>query len=241
MDDLDVRSHLSGPLDRDLPSGIDVHTGRGLTPMWVCGGTVEQTWQGAAAVEATRSDNDIDREIVARARVDPRAFAPLYDRYLEPVYRYCYRRLGNREAAEDVTSAIFARALAALPNYRDGSFRAWLFVIAHNMVIDTHRRRRPEQPLADAYEPVDRDPTPEEAVLASDARESLHTLLAVLPDDQRRVLELRMAGLTGAEIARVLNRSVAAVKMLQLRAMTRLRGELGVTPPRAKEQAHDVA
>ncbi len=201
---------------------------------------MEQVWQGAATNEAPLSDNDIDREIVARARLDPRAFAPLYDRYLDPIYRYCYRRLGNREAAEDATSAIFARALAALPNYRDGSFRAWLFVIAHNIVIDTHRRRRPEQPLAEAFEPVDRDPTPEEAALASDARQSVRTLLGVLPGDQRRVLELRMAGLTGAEIAHVLNRSVAAVKMLQLRAMTRLRGELGVQPG-AKERHHEVA
>lgn len=203
---------------------------------------MEQTWQGgvAVAVETPRSENDIDREIVARARLDPRAFAPLYDRYLDRIYRYCYRRLGNREAAEDATSAIFARALAALPNYRDGSFRAWLFVIAHNIVVDTHRRRRPEQPLADAYEPVDHAPTPEEAVLASDARQSLHRMLDDLPADQRRVLELRLAGLSGAEIACVLNRSVAAVKMLQLRAMTRLRSELGVTA-RSREQHHDVA
>jgi RNA polymerase sigma-70 factor (ECF subfamily) len=201
---------------------------------------VDQVWQGAVATEAPLSDDELDRAIVARARADPRAFAPLYDRYLDAVYRYCYRRLGNREAAEDATSAIFARALAALPNYRDGSFRAWLFVIAHNIVIDTHRRRRPEQPLADTFEPVDREPTPEEAALASDARQSVRALLEVLPVDQRRVLELRLAGLTGAEIARVLNRSVAAVKMLQLRAMTRLRGELGVSPQN-KERRHEVA
>ena len=200
---------------------------------------MDQVWQPAAAVEAPPTENELDRAMVARARHDPRAFAPLYDRYLDPIYRYCYRRLGTREAAEDATSAIFARALAALPSYRDGSFRAWLFVIAHNIVIDTHRRRRPEQPLADAYEPVDREPTPEEAALASDAQRSVRALLEVLPKDQRRVLELRMAGLTGAEIARVLNRSVAAVKMLQLRAMTRLRGELGIA--QVKEQSHEVA
>jgi DNA-directed RNA polymerase specialized sigma24 family protein len=61
-----------------------------------------------------------------------------------------------------------------------------------------------------------------------------------LPADQRRVIELRLAGLTGAEIAGVLNRSVAAVKMLQLRAMTRLRSELGVAT-QSREQRHEVA
>ena len=201
---------------------------------------MEQAWLNPAVATPDVTEHDIDREIAARARQDPRAFAPLYDRYLDPVYRYCYRRLGSREAAEDATSAVFARALAALPSYRDGSFRAWLFVIAHNIVIDIHRRKRPEQPLADAYEPVDHEPTPEEAVLRRDAQRSVRHLITILPPDQRRVIELRLAGLSGAEIAAVLDRSVAAVKMLQLRAMTRLRAELGVSST-AKEPQHDVA
>jgi RNA polymerase sigma-70 factor (ECF subfamily) len=79
--------------------------------------------------------------IVARARLDPSAFAPLYQTYLDPVYRYCYRRLGSREAAEDATSLIFERALRALPTFRGESFRAWLFTIAHNAVTDDYRRR----------------------------------------------------------------------------------------------------
>jgi RNA polymerase sigma-70 factor (ECF subfamily) len=170
-----------------------------------------------------------DQHLVARARDDPRAFAPLYERYLDPIYRYCYRRLGNREGAEDATSQVFLHALAGLAMYRDGSFAAWLFTIAHNVVIDTYRRRRPEEPLLDLVDPVDADPTPEAAAMAEDERRTLRGLLAPLPVDQRRVLELRLAGLTGAEIAVVLARSVAAVKMLQLRAMTRLRAELGVT------------
>ena len=65
--------------------------------------------------------------IVARARLDRRAFGPLYARYAERVYRYCHRRLGIREAVKDATSLVFAKALAALPELRGGSFAAWLF------------------------------------------------------------------------------------------------------------------
>ncbi len=83
-----------------------------------------------------------EAELVARAQREPQAFAPLYARYAEPVYRYCYRRLGSPEAAADATSQTFAQALAALPRYRAGSFRAWLFAIAANVVADAHRRRR---------------------------------------------------------------------------------------------------
>ena len=61
-----------------------------------------------------------DALLVARAQRDPAAFSPLYEAYFDPVYRYCYHRLGSWEAAEDATSVIFTNALAALPRYRAG-------------------------------------------------------------------------------------------------------------------------
>lgn len=166
-----------------------------------------------------------DALLVARARADPRAFAPLYRRYVDRIYRYCYRRLGSREAAEDATAAVFAKALAALPKYRDGSFRGWLFAIAHNTIVSEFRTRaaRPEGVLADAEALVDPAPLPEEAALAAEARASVLGLLPRLTDDQRRVLELRLAGLSGSEIAAVLGRSHGSVRVTQFRAIARLR------------------
>ena len=164
-----------------------------------------------------------DAALVAEAVRDRRAFSSLYARYAEPVYRYCYRRLGSREAAEDATSLVFTKALAALPAFRGGSFPAWLFAIAHNVVVN-QSRRRPDVAL-DAVEEREAaaEEAPEQAALAAEQRRTLRTLLAGLPDDQRRVVELRLAGLSGAEIATALGRSVASVKMLQLRALKRMR------------------
>ncbi len=106
-----------------------------------------------AAAEAT---------LVAQARRDPQAFAALYDRYFDAVYRYCYRRLGSREAAEDATSQVFLQALTALPRYREGgAFRSWLFTIAHNVVINRARARRPSEPLEAANEHADPAPMPD--------------------------------------------------------------------------------
>src|SRR3712207_3572347 len=79
---------------------------------------------------------------IALAQRDPRAFAPLYEAYVDAVYRYCYRRLGNSDAAADATSAIFTRALSALPRYHHRSFRSWLFTIAHNTLVDSWRTTR---------------------------------------------------------------------------------------------------
>jgi RNA polymerase sigma-70 factor (ECF subfamily) len=165
-----------------------------------------------------------DAVLVARARADRGAFGPLYDRYADRVYRYCLRRLGTREAAEDATSLTFAKALAGLPGFRGGSFAAWLFAIAHNVCANA-ARRRPDLPLEAAGDPPDAAPdaAPEARALESEASRELRALLDVLPADQRRVVELRLAGLTGAEVAAAMGRSLAAVKMLQVRALARLR------------------
>ena len=168
------------------------------------------------------ADGD-ERLIVARARHDPAAFAPLYERYLPDVYRYCYYRLGSREAAEDVTSLTFVKAMDSLGQFRGGSFRAWLFTTAHRTVIDHVRARRPDLPLDAAEEALSAEVSPEAAALAGDEQRQLAALLARLPADQRRVVELRLAGLNDREIADVLGQRHTAVRSRQSRALARLR------------------
>lgn len=175
-----------------------------------------------------------DAALVAAARADRQAFALLYRRYVDPVYRYCHRRLGGKEAAEDATSLVFARALASLPSYRDsaGTVRGWLFGIAHHAVVDALRARRPEAPLPTAAETIDPAPTPEDLALAAEAQRSLRDLLTRLSPDQRDVIELHLAGLTGPEVATALGRSHDAVRAIQSRAVARLRVLLTADPRR---------
>lgn len=172
-----------------------------------------------------------ETDLVARAQRDQQEFALLYRQYLPQVYRYCYRHLGNREAAEDATSQVFAQALAALTRFEDrgGSFRAWLFTIAHNTVTDEGRRRCPAVSLDMASALATPGPTPDEVVIQHEERQTIAALLRDLSPPQRQVLELRMAGLTGVEIAAVLGRSHGAVRKLQYRTLLRLRDKLGIT------------
>jgi RNA polymerase sigma factor (sigma-70 family) len=101
-----------------------------------------------------------DADLVLAARHDLRAFAPLYRRYVTPIYRYCYRNVSDADLASDLTAHIFTRAIEALPTFRSrasrgatgSTFRAWLFTIAHNAVIDHRRRHRPSVPLDDAHQ-----------------------------------------------------------------------------------------
>jgi RNA polymerase sigma-70 factor (ECF subfamily) len=182
----------------------------------------------SAAAPSEAEEWDDEAALVARAKTDRHAFAPLYARYLGPVLRFCERRLGDPAAAEDATSQVFVRAMVSLPACRDDRFGPWLFAIARNVVVDAFRRRRPGAPLAAADALPDPAPTPEELALTEEERRTTRALLAHLTPAQRRVVELRLAGLTGAEIAASLGMSASAVKVHQFRAVARLRARLDV-------------
>lgn len=190
-----------------------------------------------------------DLALVRLAQADPRAFAPLYEHYAPIVYHYCLRRLGHREAAADATATVFTKALAGLPRFRpdprrEGStFRSWLFTIAHNVVIDARRRRRhhlsiddeASKPLADTL--VDQSASPEELAIAGDAARRVRTLLGNLPDRHRAIVELRLAGLSGSEIAATLGTTESAVKSAQFRAYGTLRTLLANDPAFTMEES----
>jgi RNA polymerase sigma-70 factor (ECF subfamily) len=181
---------------------------------------------------------DSDARLVAAALADRSAFAALYRRYVDAIYRYAYHRLGTREQAEDATSQIFLKALVALPSHKsDRSFRSWLFTIAHNVVTDCYRARRPQEPLDLVAEVEDRTSSPEDEALHIVQRDEIRKMLQLLPNDQRRILELRLAGLTSVEIGEVLGKSAGAVKVAQSRSIARLRKSFGGEQP--EETHHD--
>src|SRR5690606_23373838 len=102
-----------------------------------------------------------DAALVRAARGDPAAFAALYRRYVGPVYRYLYSRLGHAAEAEDLTAQVFSEALQALPRYRERKrFAAWLFAIARRRLADHYRRQRPSEPLDERLpgQPGEADP-----------------------------------------------------------------------------------
>ncbi|MFN8593714.1 MAG: sigma-70 family RNA polymerase sigma factor [Thermomicrobiales bacterium] len=183
---------------------------------------------------ADSGSGDEDGALVLAAQRDPRAFGDLYLRYVTPIYRYCYRRLGTKEAAEDAASLVFTKALAGLAHYRaqGPSFRAWLFAIAHNVVVDVQRGARPALSIDHVTDQPDAAPGPEPTALSLEERRKVEQLLRQLAPDQRRVIELRLAGLTTEEIAVALGRNQGAVRATQFRAVKRLQALLDYDAPR---------
>jgi RNA polymerase sigma-70 factor (ECF subfamily) len=189
-------------------------------------GVIGSKQRSAPVPDVSPGDESAEALLVAAAQRDPAAFAPLYRAYFDAIYRYCLRRVDDREAAADATQEVFARALHALPRTRVASFRPWLFTIAHNVIADRHRQhaRRPVPvSLDDADERPDSAPSLEDTALVEEARRSVHHYLAQLPPEQRAIVELRLADLSGQEVAAILGKSVGSVRIAQYRAFRRLR------------------
>ncbi len=164
--------------------------------------------------------------LVAAAKSDRRAFEPLYRMFVDQVFRYCCRRLDDREQAADATSQVFIKAIGSIHTCDAHRFRSWLFAIAHNVLVDEYRSTRMQTSLDNALDIASAGPSPEDEVLNMEARRSVVELLAHLTPDQRQIVELRLAGLNGNEIADVLGRTRGAIDTAQSRAIARLRDVL---------------
>jgi RNA polymerase sigma-70 factor (ECF subfamily) len=176
-------------------------------------------------IESTSADPEL--AWIEAARSDPAAFAPLYHRYATSIYRYLWRQVRDEDDANDLTAQVFTRAIEHIHQYRPrpgGTFRAWLFAIARNALTDHWRRARPSAPFDPAGSAAhDPDPLPEERASHRDEFDRLLRALGQLPASQRAMIELRLEGLTTAEIAAALDLTVPAVKTAQTRAYKRLR------------------
>jgi len=171
-----------------------------------------------------------EQALVHRAQDgDKEAFAELYEAFFDRVYRYLLVRIGNRVEAEDMTQQVFLKAYKSVPSYRwrGVPFSAWLFRIAHNLVVDFFRResKRPAVPLDESIAVADDDP--QDTVERRMDVERVMAASQELTAAQREVISLRFAGgLAIAETARVMGKSEGAIKALQHSAIAALRRTL---------------
>ena len=173
---------------------------------------------------------DAESTLIERARREPEAFGELYRRYVERIYRYHYRHVGNHAEAEDLTSRTFLHALRAMPRYRprDGTFQAWLFRIAHNLLVNYYRdqSRHPAVELADV--PVlAAESGLWERLEAAELQRRLLAAFEQLSEERKTLLLLKFVEqLSNAEIAVVLGKTEGAVKALYNRTLISLRHAL---------------
>ena len=185
------------------------------------------------------ADERSDEELVRLSLSEPTAFAHLYRRYVNAVYQYCDRCLGNLDDAEEATQTVFLRVLSSLGQCRvPAGFRPWLFAIAHNVIVDTYRRRKATVELDSQLDTSSPERSIEDQVLASLQRREITSLLANLPDDQREVIELRLQGLSAREIAGATGKTSGSVRTAQYRAVRRLRTVIASSAREMEHVAH---
>jgi RNA polymerase sigma-70 factor (ECF subfamily) len=181
-----------------------------------------------------------ERQIVDAAKNGSEAaLSELYTLYFPRVYRYILARTGNPYDAEDLAEEVFMRVLEAIERFewREAPFSAWLFRIAHNAVVSQRRkdasRGRPLQLLEGI--PVNGH-SPEELVENRITINEVMEAAQKLPEAQRQVIALRFgAGLSVAETARAMNKGEGNVKVIQHKAIAKLR-EMVRPRPKAHEE-----
>ena len=184
----------------------------------------------------TGSDQEqiTESELIAQAcDGDADAFGALYEKYIDQIYNYIYFRTSNVKDAEDICSRVFIRALHHIERYEDRGypFSAWLYRIAHNLVVNWYRdrERSDEVSLADQYPPPTMDGNVEDRLEKDNETEELLAVIHGLPDDRKELLILKhVEGLTNTEIGQIMDRTEGAVKALYHRTLESLRDDYGL-------------
>lgn len=166
--------------------------------------------------------------LVQRATTrDQEAFGALYDLYLTRIFRYLYFRAGSQPEAEDLAELVFLKAWEAIDRFRwqGRPFVAWLYRLAHNVLVDHLRQRRITVSLTDDEHPLD---LPSEAAAGEMARQLdadvLARAISQLTAEQQEVIVLKfIEGLDNVQIALSMNKREGAIRALQLRALLSLR------------------
>ena len=156
--------------------------------------------------------------------------AGLYEEYYVRIARYAFVHIGDRADSEDLAGEVFLKALKSLASYQERGvpMQAWLFKIAHNLVVDYLRKKAKIKAQAADMEmlPVaDDDPIKEAETKIR--MEKVADAMKRLTSDQRQVVSLRfLSGLASKEVAQIMNRSDGAVREMQRAAIEKLRAML---------------
>jgi RNA polymerase sigma factor (sigma-70 family) len=167
-----------------------------------------------------------DSNIAQRAGIS--GFTALYEEHMAYVFRYINYRVGNRNEAEDLTSLVFEKALAAFDRYnpQKSAPQTWLLTIARNTVTDHLRKssKRKTMPLDNALGVESADPSPPEETERREEYQRLQLCLAVLPQREQEIISLKFGGeLNNRQIASVVGLSENNVGTILFRAIGKLR------------------
>jgi len=156
-----------------------------------------------------------------------RAFGALYERYSDAIYRYILFQVGgNSLEAEDLTEDVFLRAFKMVLKKRKkgASFKALVYRIARNLVIDRYRTHKSSVSIDQVEELKDKNPYPEAVMQLKELSDELADAVKKLKPKMQKVIILRfVVGADTSETAEIMGISESYVRVLQYRALNALR------------------
>lgn len=178
--------------------------------------------------------HDSSVELLIRDAIagDKQAFGRLYEIYADQIVRYIYFRTGEQAEAEDMAETVFLKAWENLPGFgradRKMNFRAWLYRIAHNMVVDSYRSKKTEVALDNIPDQQVEDLPLGHLIEKDEQNKKLREALKQLDEQSQQVIMLRfLSGLSSKETAKIVGISDANVRVIQFRAVNKLRELMG--------------
>ena len=155
-------------------------------------------------------------------------WAERYREYLPRILNYIRLRVSGEDLAQDLTAAVFERAVAKQHTLRKPeAFGAWLFRIARNVVAGYYRQRRPTVPLEWVGDRPATNPSPSEAVMHREEVARLRAVLDTLSGREQDIIRLKFgAGLGNQEIAEIVRLRAGHVAVIVYRALRKMRARL---------------
>ncbi|OGE83694.1 MAG: hypothetical protein A3B10_04545 [Candidatus Doudnabacteria bacterium RIFCSPLOWO2_01_FULL_44_21] len=156
---------------------------------------------------------------------DSQAFGRIYDEFADKLYRFIFFRVGHREIAEDVLSDTFVKSWQKIHQINSPkSLSAWLYQIARNNIIDYYRLKKESVALEEIADTLEDAVNPIEIINATMQQKKILDVLNQLPTEQRQVIQYRFfEDLSNEEIAFILNKTEGAIRVIQHRAIIRLK------------------
>jgi len=173
----------------------------------------------------TYTPEQLDSIVLSAQQGQTEAFEKLYNAFVDQIYRYTYYRVG-REDALDLTETVFLKVWENIKSYKTGRkyFSAWIYRIAHNIVVDHYRLNKETVELSYDVPDTDRESNPLRLAEQSLSNDVLMKAVSKLKKKYQQVIILKYINeLDNREIAQIMRRSEGSLRILKFRALRALR------------------
>lgn len=166
------------------------------------------------------------KEILRKAQKgDTAAFALIYDHFSPKIYKFIYFRVGHKEIAEDVLSDTFIKGWQKITHVTSpAALSAWLYQIAKNNIIDYYRIKKETIALEDVQDFLEDEINPVDDTNLNIEQKKILDVMKELPQEQQDVIKYKFfEDLSNEEIAYVLGKTEGAIRVIQHRAVSKLK------------------